>query len=464
MSSFASLNTALSALRYNRVAMDVASSNVANVATEGYARRRVEGASAGAAPQPAMWSRYTGVGDGVRVSGVNRMTDELLNVRGRREHGNQAYLDVRQASLERVEGGLGEPGDAGVGAALADFRSAWHELANNPVSSAARAQVLSDGRAVVDALKTQARNVEAEAGDLRFHVVADVSEVNALARGLADANSGIAAGTLNGSDVGLLLDTRDQLTLRLAELTGAKATIRADGGADVSVNGVPLVSGNQADLLEVASGITATGESDGGPVTFAITGASGTTPVPAGLGGEVGAITDLLTTTLPAYVAGLEAVATELAAKVNSQHQQGADRAGAAGGPFFSYDPSDVMGTLAVAITDPDLVAASSVPGSANLDAGNAAALATAGGVEDSYQRLVTGFGTEVIESRRRAANQQVVTGQVDDAKDQLAGVNLDEEMVNMLSAQRAYEAAARVMTTVDSVLDTLINRTGLVR
>ena len=65
---------------------------------------------------------------------------------------------------------------------------------------------------------------------------------------------------------------------------------------------------------------------------------------------------------------------------------------------------------------------------------------------------------------QRLAANQAALTTQVDGAREQLAGVNLDEETVTMLQAQRAYEAAARVMTTVDSVLDTLINRTGLVR
>jgi flagellar hook-associated protein 1 FlgK len=66
------------------------------------------------------------------------------------------------------------------------------------------------------------------------------------------------------------------------------------------------------------------------------------------------------------------------------------------------------------------------------------------------------------VESRRRAANQQVLTSQVDGAREQLSGVDLDEEMVNMISAQRAYESASRVMTTVDSMLDTLINRTGV--
>ncbi len=114
--------------------------------------------------QPALWSRYDGAGDGVTVTGVTRMTDELLNVRGRREHGNQAYLDVRQASLERIENGVGEPGDSGVSASLAELRSAWHELTLSPNSQSARAQVLSSARSVVDAIRVQARNVESEAG------------------------------------------------------------------------------------------------------------------------------------------------------------------------------------------------------------------------------------------------------------------------------------------------------------
>ncbi len=457
---FSSLNTALSALRYNRVAMDVAGANIANVSTEGYARRRVEGAAVAGPSQPALWSRYDGAGDGVTVTGVNRMTDELLNVRGRREHGNQAYLDVRQASLERIDNGVGEPGENGVAASLADLRSAWHELTLNPTSESARAQVLSSARDVVDAIRVQARNVESEAGDQRVHVLNDVTEVNTLAQGLADTNRAIAAGSLNGSDVGVLLDKRDQLTLRLAELTGAKATVRSDGGADVTLNGVPLVTGSQAGSLTVASGVTPTGDSDGAAVTFAVVDSSGATTVPPGIGGELGGLTDLLTTTLPAYLTGLGAVAKDLADGVNTQHMAGYDAAGTAGTAMFSYDPADILGTLSVAITDPSLVAASSVTGG-GTDVGNAELLATGPGVEGAYQRLVNGLGTEVLESARRAANQQVLTSQVDGAREQLSGVDLDEEMVNMISAQRAYEAASRVMSTVDSLLDTLINRTG---
>ncbi len=133
-------NTALSALRYNRVAMDVASGNIANVSTEGYTRRRVEAQTAGAPVVPALWSRAQSYGDGVRVSGLTRMTDELLVARQRTEHGNQSYLDTTSQVLARVEAGIGEPSDNGVAASLADFRAAWHQLANNPGSGAARSQ------------------------------------------------------------------------------------------------------------------------------------------------------------------------------------------------------------------------------------------------------------------------------------------------------------------------------------
>ncbi|MFL6156639.1 MAG: flagellar hook-associated protein FlgK [Marmoricola sp.] len=461
MSSFSGLNTALSALKYNRVAMDVANGNIANVGTEGYVRRTVNGIAVGAPDAPAMWSRYSGAGDGVAVGSIDRMADALLDIRARREHGNQSYLDIRQSVLERVEGGIGEPGDTGVAAAIADFRSAWHDLANNPGSDAARSAVLGRAATLADAIKIQARNIDSEAGDQRFRITGDVAEVNTVAGDLAATNRSIAVANLNGTDAGVLLDKRDQLAMRLSELTGATATGRADGGFDVSVNGVPLVVGGVAGTLSVATGITSTGAADGSPITYAVTDSSGTTTVPAGMTGEIGGVTDLLNTTLPAYTAGLNGIAQQLADEINAQHQAGYDAAGNPGQPFFSYTPGSATSTLAVALTSTSDLAASGIAGG-GLDAGNATALATATGVESSYQRLINGFGTEVASVTRLAANQQVLTSQVDGSREQLSGVNLDEETVSLLASQHAYEAAARVMTTLDSVLDTLINRTGV--
>ena len=457
MASFASMNSALSAMRYQQVALDIAGTNVANAATEGYVRRRVVGETVGAGPVPALWSRPSPVAAGVRASGIDRMVDPFLEIRGRAEHGRQSYLDLQASALTRVETGLAEPGGNGVSAALAAFKATLHDLVNAPGSDAARSQVLAAANTVADAIRLQARNLAEETSDQQSRLAVTVNEVNTVARELAATNHSIAASNLTAGDTANLLDERDRLSMRLAELTGGIATIRSDGGMDVELNGVSLVSGDSANELEIVSG--------GKPTAFAISNGGGS--VPGSLGGEVGAIADLLDTKLPDYADGLSAVAKSLADALNAQHALGHDRNGDAGGDLFDYDAANVAGTIAVVVTDPRSLAASSVASPDVLDAGNADLLIDsigAAGVDDAYQQLVNGFGTVVASTKRLAANQQALTNQVDSAREQLAGVSLDEETVNMLTAQRGYEAAARVMTTVDSLLDTLINRTGLVR
>lgn len=460
---FSSINTALSALRYNQVVLDTASNNIANVTTDGYTRRTVNADSVGASNQTAMWSRSAGTGDGVRVSGVDRMVNHLLDSRARTEHGRQSYLDLRQVVLDRVEAGVGEPGGNGVAAALSAFRQSWSDLANNPGGTAARSQVLANANTVADALRLQARNIATESDGLRSQAQSTVTEVNTVAGDLASVNDAISVAQLNGTDAGGLLDRRDQLTMRLSELTGAIATSRSDGGVDVALNGVALVTGKTADRLEISSGITGSGTSDGNPLTFAIVSTSGTTTVPAGMTGEIGAIAELLDTTLPAHTQGLNVVAKQLADAVNALHQSGYDLAGNAGLAFFGYDPADAAATLTVAITDPARIAASALPGGV-LEAGIADQLGATTGAENTYQSLISGFGSQVASAKRLATNQRALTTQVDASRDQLAGVSIDEETLTLMTAQRAYEAASRVMSVMDSVLDTLINRTGLVR
>ena len=185
----------------------------------------------------------------------------------------------------------------------------------------------------------------------------------------------------------------------------------------------------------------------------------------AGLGGEVGAVAELLTTTLPGHRTQLQDVAQQLADTVNAAHQAGYDAAGVAGGPLFGWTPRRRA----------DPCSCWSPTRSASPPRASVAVRTATGATPPRSparwrvrRRRTSGwstvFGSEVASTQRLAANQQTLTSQVDGAREQLAGVSLDEEMVTMLQAQRAYEAAARVMTTLDSVLDTLINRTGMVR
>lgn len=458
--SFGSLSTALSAMRYNQVALDVASNNIANAATPGYARRSVVAQSLGGPTVPAQWSRYEGHGDGVGVGEVRRMVDPLLDTRVRREHATLAFLSTQQVVLARIENGIGEPSENGVASAIDAFAQSWQDLANNPGGDAARQQVLGVADSLAQAIAIQVRNVSGEEADQRVHLLDVVDEVNSLASELAAMNQSIFATEQAGTDTGTLRDQRDQAALRLAELTGAVTTVRPDGMYDVSLDGQSLVTGRSAGALQVASGVTPDGSADGAAISFRVTDGSGAVDVVPG--GELGAVTEVLTTSLPSYRNGLDAMARDLADAVNARHALGYDAAGAPGGAFFTYDPADPAATLAVAFADPALLAAAGVPGG-TLDGGNADLLSATGDAAGAYQRLVNGFGTQVATLNRQSANQASLAGSLDNAWEQQAGVNLDEETVNMLSAQRAYEAAARLMTTLDEMLDTLINRTGIV-
>src|SRR5690606_16640536 len=162
------------------------------------ARRRVEAESVGAPAQPAMWSRYQGTGDGVRVGGLHRMADQFLDARSRTEHGSLSYLSTRQAVLERFEAGVGEPGDNGVSAALIQFRTDWHDLANAPRGEAAPSQLLSRAASLADTIHIQSRNVETEKAAQLTRLDSIVAEANTIASDLAETNLAVANGTFNG--------------------------------------------------------------------------------------------------------------------------------------------------------------------------------------------------------------------------------------------------------------------------
>jgi flagellar hook-associated protein 1 FlgK len=168
-----------------------------------------------------------------------------------------------------------------------------------------------------------------------------------------------------------------------------------------------------------------------------------------------------LNTTLPSYRRQLEDVVTELASSVNDLHSNGFDLDGSPGKPFFTITGSPLAG-LEVAITKPAEIAASA-SATSKLDGSIALRIAELSGkdADFSYRKFIVGLGVETQTAQRRAEIQQAITDRIDAYRDADSGVNIDEEMTNMVAYQQAYSAAARFLTAVDEIIDTLINRTG---
>lgn len=482
MSTFSGLSTALSSLIAQRQSLDVAGQNIANANTVGYTRQRATLAALPSATVPSMFATSDGTGQGTRVSGIDRLADVFLDARLRTQTSGASYLSTRAEAYAALETSVGEPATTGLASQLSTFWGAWEDVANTPDKSSAKAVLLQDAQAVANRIGTLYTAARTQWTQARSTTVALVDQVNTAAAGVADLNGRIREISNSGGTAHELADQRDQLVTSLSSLVGAAVSVRADGQVDVLVGGNALVSGNRANALAVQGATSfaqATGDTTAVPPvdgqTVSVVWAAHPSRS-AGLdGGRVAGLLSVLAPTdatgtggiLTEAAARYDALATTIASQVNALHSGAVTTGGAVGGDFFTFAAGRPAALgLTVAVTDPAAVAVAA-PGGGALDGsvGDAIAqLAKAGdGPDATWSATVVDLGvrTSSAASRAKVAESARATA----AAQQLAqaSVDTDEETVNMLASQRAYEGAARVLTAIDEMLDTLINRTGLV-
>lgn len=464
MSTFSGLSIALSSLYAQRKGLEVTGHNVANVNTDGYSRQRVGLEGVGGNTVPAIHSKWTGAGAGVGVTGVDRLRDQFLESRALLEHSTDSRLRHTQGVMARAELAFAEPSTNGLQAQMAELWAGWGDVANHPTDLAARSQLLEQAKT----LATGFNRTREEIGTLWESQVEQlqvtVSEVNATAARVAELNGAIERATKGGLSPNDLADQRDRLVLELSQSIGATVRPGEAGVVDVFVGGTALVRGATSERLQV-SGSATISDVAGEPVQ--VQWAKDGYPA-AVSGGRAGGMLEAANVTLPTMRDGVDAVARELVDVVNGQHGAGYDLDGAPGQPLLSWNADTGM---AVAITDPrQLAAASDGPdgaGSPSLDGRNAldlSALTTAEqGPDAAYRSFIVALGVETQAANRRVQIQADITNQLDAVRDAESGVNLDEEMANMVAYQHAYNASARHLTAVDQMLETLIRGTGLV-
>lgn len=465
MSTFFGLNLALRALNAQRQGLDVTGHNIANINTPGYSRQRVQLAAVPGQVVPVLHSQWKGSGAGVEVAGIDRLRDTFVDARAHREHAVDSRLRQSQQILSQVELGFAEPSADGMGTLLSDLWAAWGDVANAPTEPSTRAQVLVRAETLasgVDAARGQLSNMW---GSSVEHLRAVVADVNSASTRIAELNAAIRTMTTSGASPNDLMDQRDLLVSELARSVGATARPADDGVLDVFVGGTAIVRGDHAEQLAVTAPDAIDGVA-GAPVQvrwakdgFGASIADGT----------VGGLLRATNVDLPGVRGAFDDVARSLVDQVNALHRAGYDRTGAPGGDLFAWDPATGMD---VVITDPSRLAASSEPPAGgppptpSVDGRNAlglAALASAAdGPDSAYRSFILSLGVEVQAVDRQVQIQAAITDQVDALQQSESGVNLDEELANLVAFQHAYSAAARHLTAVDEMLATLMG-TGLV-
>ena len=474
MSTFSGLSTALSSLNAQRQALQVSGQNIANANTVGYTRQRADLQSVDATSVPSLFSTPLGPGNGVSAVGIARLGDDFLDARLRTQTSQASFASANATTYTRLESVVTEPSDTGLASGLQQFWTAWEDVANSPDSGATRTALMGKATVLTNQIADTYRAYDAQWTQARTEASATVSQVNTLANSVADLNNQIRGVLVSGGSANELVDKRSVIITQLSGLVGASSRAMPDGTVNVMVGGNPLVSGDRAQAIQLDGSFAMSAATAEPPVATDVIRLSWSTTGTA-LNLEGGSLAGTVSSLQPASSGGpiasavgkLNDLATSVATAVNTVHAGGQTLAGTTGVDFFSFTASlpAALG-LKVAISDPNMVAAGN-PGSGTFDGSIADKISQlregTGSPDAGWRNFVTDLGVASAAATRRSSVAETTRASAENLQMSNASVDVDEEMTNMLSFQRAYEGSARVLTAIDQMLDTLINRTGLV-
>lgn len=472
-STFFGFNIARRGMSAHKAALDVTAHNIANSSTAGYSRQQAifqtttpfNSASANQAAGAGQ------IGTGVQITEIRRVRDSFLDYQLRPQLSKLGAWDEKYSSLSSVEMIMMEPSETGLSNLFENFWDAWGELGKNPTSGATRAAVLETSATLASTLNGIASQLETVVTDLNVKVDIAVRDMNSISTQVAALNKQIVANVGAGLNPNDLMDERDLLLDNLSELTNFTPIFQPNGSVDVSIKGRYLVQESIATPVEwkVVDGQTRVQWADGvdlGPST-----------------GRLAGIYEVRDWINNDFRGKLNDMANTLMTEVNTLHAAGLPLSEGAGGEdFFVLSPlvptegDQSQYTLRfitvnqALIDNPSLLRAA---GDGGAETGLAqgenawaisrlrnAAMFNDGttSITSFYGGIINSMGVESQQAERMVLNQEALTTQLVGRREEASGVSIDEEMSYMIQFQHGYQAAARLLTTIDEMLQTLIN------
>ncbi|HZZ18179.1 MAG TPA: flagellar hook-associated protein FlgK [Opitutaceae bacterium] len=469
---YSTLNASVTSLNAQSVAIDTTGKNLANVNSSTYSREVVNFGSLGTVVTP------TGPeSTGLTALGVEQIRSSVLDQQVMSADSQASYYTTQQSAYQQAQAGLGQTvssadstsatqasTDSGVGAALDDLFNAFQSLAANPTDTGTRQALLQSASILTDRLQSTDANLAQVQSGLNSQVTGDVTSANGLLTSIAQLNGQISR--LEVGNPGSAVDLRDQRQADLEQLAAImpiKSVEQANGTDQISsVDG----SGNSVTLV---SNATVTGALTFNSTTSQISAGSPSTVLALSSGSIQGAL-DASTGGIQTLRDNLNSLANQLVTSVNAVYNP----TGTTGNFFTSTGTTAATISIDPTVTAANLKASDGGPSGDNTVALGIANLAnqtfsTAGsdkidGTFDSfYAGTVSGFGQTLSGVNSQVADQNSIQTIVTNQRDAVSGVNLDEEMANLLKYQRSYQASAQVFQTVDSLLDTVITTLGTI-
>jgi flagellar hook-associated protein 1 FlgK len=469
---FGVLGMGARAMNAQRAGVEVAGQNLANVNNPAYARQRVAIASS-----IAIQSEMGPQGTGADAIAITQMRSAVLDDQLQAEASNRGLLQSVQLALQYAQAALGTQIDTtasgaegstaaqGVGGAhslsdsLSELFSAFQNWSTNPTSMAERQTLLMKASSLAlqfNQLDTRLDNLSTS---LNSTIQSEVSVVNQLLTDIASLNQKITtAEAAVGASANDMRDTRQARLEELAKYVNLDLSNGNGGAINISIGGVAMVTNNVVnDAVEAY---------DAGGGQFLLRAATAGTPL-AVTGGSIQGTIQARDGTIANLRADINSLASLLITEVNNVHSAGFSLSGTTGAAFFTGNNAADIGVNAALMNDPTLLQAAGVNGAAG---DNQTALALAQLAQTKYAALntqtfnqaygqtVATFGQELSSVNTKLSDQQTIENMLLRQRDSIGGVSLDEEMTDLTRFQKAFAASARLITTVDEMLETLVN------
>jgi flagellar hook-associated protein 1 FlgK len=445
-----SLSIASQALQAQELEIQVTNNNIANVNTAGYTRETVNLSEADPSQDGSV-----SVGNGVDIQGVQSVRDDLLTLRIQQQTSAQSSATAQVNALTQIESLFPTTGTS-LSSTLTSFFSSLSALSANPTNTADRDTAIQTAQAVVSQFNSISSGLTGPSSALDTTVTTDVSQVNQLSSQAASLNLELVQQQAAGQNTGTIGDQLSEVETQLAGLTNITVTHTSQGDSIITGSGTPLVLGTQSYALKTQTGTDGHQhiiDSGGNDITSSIS------------SGDLGGTLQVRDTQIPAILSSLDTLANQFATAFNAAQAQGYNQNGTAGTALFTI-PATVAGSAAgisLATTDPTAIAASSDGSSgsngnvANLTAVQNATLAS-GSVTTQSANLVYQVGNLTASATAQATSIGQSLTTLNNQQGSISGVSIDQESANLIQYQQAYEAAAKIVSTIQSLYETTIN------
>lgn len=462
------------ALKANLSALDVTGNNIANVNTEGYSREKIN-----LKPSLPIKTPHGIYGTGVDVESVRRVRDNIVDRQIRTHSSPLGEFSEKEKVYKQIENIFNEPNaEFGIREQFERFFDSFYELANDPENSASRAALQKQSEVLVETIKRIDYQLKILSNDVGFETGQKIKEINDIAKKIADLNIKIASVENAGGYANELRDERDLELDKLSQITNVYYAEESSGVVNISIGSNSIVSdGERVSTLKIVD------QNDGVNFLSKVIG------VESGLefsprGGELEALIQLRNEIIPKYREELDLLAKTLIFQVNNIHRNGV---GLKGGEreiphdndfFTGTGSSDIDLSSAIKENVNNIAAAERVE---SIDESGQTVISGAPGdnkialqlanlkgtlvfnsntetFDDYLSKVIGTLGIESRDAEDNASRQNLVITQFKNIRDSTSGVSLDEELTYLIKYQRGYQAAARVISTVDDMYLTLIN------